>query len=309
MRIALAVLFPLVLAGCGLPPAITVISYLLDGVSLFSTGKTVSDHALSIAMEQDCKVWRVVQDQSVCRDLLPGEKNTLIAEAEKWQAGGEIVGQQEPGDQPAVAALIQTISADPVVIPNYLDGLVTGFGGIIRSEVPLETQPAAFGMRMDGAFGYAGANKPKPRQKPTASEPPPLARLKPGWNPPQDPADTLAAGRRAAEITPAAGNQPASDKPAELVNPRVLVLGSYGERANALRAALKWRAMGASITPSGAGAARLYRVVTSPVSGKDYVSELRRIRSAGIKGAWALRLCGGDAKPGACVSSRASVAE
>jgi len=78
MRTVLAVIVPLVLTGCGTPPAITAISYVLDGMSLISTGKTVSDHALSMAMEQDCKVWRVVEDKPVCRDLLPGESNALF---------------------------------------------------------------------------------------------------------------------------------------------------------------------------------------------------------------------------------------
>ena len=129
---ALAVLFPLVLTGCGLPPAITIVSYALDGMSLFSTGKTVSDHALSVAMKQDCKVWRVVNEQSVCRDLLPGEKNSLIAQVEAWRDSQEIVGQQKPLGGPHGADLIQTISSDPVVVPNYLDGLVTGYDDIIR---------------------------------------------------------------------------------------------------------------------------------------------------------------------------------
>jgi cell division protein FtsN len=140
--------------------------------------------------------------------------------------------------------------------------------------------------------------------------PAPQARLKPAWKPPEDPVDTIAAGRRAAKIEPAANKEPVAAKKVELIDPRVLVLGSYGKRANATRAALKWREMGATIVPSRVGAATLYRVVSAPVAAKDTASELRRIRSIGVKGAWALRLCGGnDAKSGACVSLRASAAE
>lgn len=301
---ALAVLFPLVLTGCGLPPAITMISYALDGMSLFSTGKTVSDHALSVAMKQDCKVWRVVNEQSVCRDLLPGEKNSLIVKAEAWRDSQEIVGQQEPLGGPHGAELIQTISSDPVVVPNYLDGLVTGYDDIIRSEAPGDALPAAFGMRMDGAFGYAVAKRRsggKSKSEPNAS----YARVNSGWNPLEESPETISAARRVANIAPAAG-----PKAVKLANPRVLVLGSFGNRANASRAALKWRDRKVSIVPSRVGAARMYRVVTAPLDEKDYTTELRRLRSNGFKDAWALRLFG-DADSGskACVTPRASASE
>jgi hypothetical protein len=307
MNKLLAILFPLVLTGCGLPPAITIISYAFDGMSLISTGKTVSDHALSIAMEQDCRVWRVVNEQSVCRDFLPGEKNTLIAQAEEWRDGGKIVGQHEPLGGPRGADLIQTISNDPVVVPNYLDGLVSGYDDIIQSKMPGEAFPAAFGIRMDGAFGYAAAKQrsgDKANPKPESSH----ARVNSGWNRPEESSASIAAARRAAKIAPAANK--ADDTAVELANPRVLVLGSFGNRANASRAALKWRDRGVSIVPSRVGANKLYRVVTAPLDEKDYASELRRLRSTGIKDAWALRLCGGaEPKSDACVTLRASAAE
>jgi hypothetical protein len=297
MRTVLAVLFPLILTGCGLPPAITAISYALDGMSLFSTGKAVSDHALSMAMEQDCKVWRVVEDKSVCRDLLPGESNALIAQAKEWQNGQEIVGQQEPRIRPRGSDLIQTISSDPVVVPNYLDGLVSGYDGIIRSEIPVEMPPAAFGMRMNGAFGAAA--KPPADKKSNSSQ----VDLDSGWSPPEESADMQAAVRRMARIAPAAKK----DDPS--IKARVVVLGSFSKRANARRAALKWRALGASVAPSQVGVKTMYRVVTAPVSDSQYVSELRRIRSAGIRLAWALPLCNGNATTGACINLQASATE
>lgn len=297
MRTVLAVLFPLVLTGCGLPPAITALSYALDGMSLFSTGKTVSDHALSMAMKQDCKVWRVVEDAAVCRDLLPGEQNKLIAQAREWQNGQEIVGQQEPVIRPPGSDLIQVIASDPVVIPNYLDGLVSGYDGIIRSEFPVEMPPAAFGMRMNGAFGVAV--QPPADKKSDSSH----VRLDSGWNPPKEPTDPQAAGRRLAKIAPAA------NKTVSVMNARVVVLGSFAKRANAKRAALTWRAVGASVARSRVGAKTMYRVVTAPVSESNYVSELRRIRSAGVKLAWALPLCDGGSTTGVCISPRAGATE
>ena len=45
---------PLVLTGCGLPPAITFTSYAIDGLSFLTTGKTASDHAISEVAQRDC---------------------------------------------------------------------------------------------------------------------------------------------------------------------------------------------------------------------------------------------------------------
>lgn len=57
------------LGGCGaIPPAIGLASYALDGMSLLASGRTVSDHALSYAVRQDCKLFRAAQNLEVCTD-------------------------------------------------------------------------------------------------------------------------------------------------------------------------------------------------------------------------------------------------
>lgn len=69
-KIAIVMLLPL-LTGCGIPPAITIASYALDGGLLLATGKTTKDHALSAAMQQDCNLFRVVSGTPVCQDYEP----------------------------------------------------------------------------------------------------------------------------------------------------------------------------------------------------------------------------------------------
>ena len=61
-----ALLSVLFLTGCALPPAITVASFVTDGVSYVVTGKSTTDHAISAVAEQDCALLRVVQDQAIC---------------------------------------------------------------------------------------------------------------------------------------------------------------------------------------------------------------------------------------------------
>ena len=54
------------LGGCGLPATVIVSSYAANGISLGYTNKTLSDHALSAALERDCAVWRVIRNDRIC---------------------------------------------------------------------------------------------------------------------------------------------------------------------------------------------------------------------------------------------------
>ena len=61
-----ALVLPLVLAGCALPPAVSVASLVLDGVSYITTGKSPTDHAISAFANEDCALLRVVEDKEIC---------------------------------------------------------------------------------------------------------------------------------------------------------------------------------------------------------------------------------------------------
>jgi hypothetical protein len=120
MKTFIALVAAFLLSGCGLPPAFTFASYALDGMALLSTGKSVSDHALSAAAKKDCAVWRVVKDEEVCREYEAGEKSFIVAEAERWEHGTEFVGltESEPfivrraAPKPVLLAVV-----DPVMLP------------------------------------------------------------------------------------------------------------------------------------------------------------------------------------------------
>jgi len=64
----MAVLIALVsgIAGCVLPPAFTIASFVADGLSMASTGKTVTDQAISLLAQKDCRLWRLIQGKSIC---------------------------------------------------------------------------------------------------------------------------------------------------------------------------------------------------------------------------------------------------
>ncbi len=77
------ILAPLALAGCIMPVGVQVASLIADGVSLATTDKTLTDHGLSAVTEQDCAMWRVVNDEEVCRDYEQG----LVMTADADQGG------------------------------------------------------------------------------------------------------------------------------------------------------------------------------------------------------------------------------
>ena len=63
--------FPLLLSGCAAVPLI------LSGVGLGgvavneTTGKTITDHTVSVVNSKDCRVSRAFRDQEVCQDEIP----------------------------------------------------------------------------------------------------------------------------------------------------------------------------------------------------------------------------------------------
>jgi hypothetical protein len=63
-----AVGVPLLTGACGAPVAVAAASYGADGISLVETGKSTTDHLVSMASKKDCALWRVFRSQEVCRE-------------------------------------------------------------------------------------------------------------------------------------------------------------------------------------------------------------------------------------------------
>lgn len=79
---------PLLLGGCGLPPAVVAFSYAMDGLSYASSGKSVTDHALSAAAEQDCAMFRMIQGRDICRLDGVGDGTAVLASADGPNVSG-----------------------------------------------------------------------------------------------------------------------------------------------------------------------------------------------------------------------------
>ncbi len=68
-RLAGLIVAGVALSGCGVPLAVTIVSYAADGVSAATTGKTLGDHALSAVVGEDCALWRVFDDREICMEV------------------------------------------------------------------------------------------------------------------------------------------------------------------------------------------------------------------------------------------------
>ncbi|HSI01024.1 MAG TPA: hypothetical protein VLA02_10515 [Reyranella sp.] len=70
--VLLAIGLPLLTGACGAPVAVTAVSYGADSVSMADSGKSTSDHFISMVSRKDCAMWRVLRGRSVCTERKDG---------------------------------------------------------------------------------------------------------------------------------------------------------------------------------------------------------------------------------------------
>lgn len=64
---AVAVIMPAVLlGGCAVPIPVQITSWVLDGISVLATDRTITDHGISLVAQEDCSVWRGVTKGELC---------------------------------------------------------------------------------------------------------------------------------------------------------------------------------------------------------------------------------------------------
>ena len=81
-----AACFPL--TGCLLPPAISIASLVLDVGSFAVSGKTMTDHGISVVAREDCALLRVF-DGEVCEPYADFEEDISLAALEPLAPGSE----------------------------------------------------------------------------------------------------------------------------------------------------------------------------------------------------------------------------
>jgi SPOR domain len=107
----LLVLAPILVSGCVIPPAVSIASYVLDGISYAATGKSVSDHGISAVAGRDCAAFRILKGQNPCR----GEPTELRDPAPLEQGQQATLPSGEPA--PVVASTPPTSSSTLAAVP------------------------------------------------------------------------------------------------------------------------------------------------------------------------------------------------
>jgi hypothetical protein len=83
------------LCGCAVvavPPAVTIASYAVDGVSYIATGKSLTDHAISEIAGEDCVLMRAAVLKNPCREHV--EPDSELAVELETSYGGEDVSTE-----------------------------------------------------------------------------------------------------------------------------------------------------------------------------------------------------------------------
>lgn len=167
-NLLVAALAPLLLGGCVLPVGFQIASLFADGVSLVTTDKTLTDHGLSAITDQDCAMWRVLDDKEICHDVGAGDGPVMVAdtgpdaavetEVLPWQpvdernalidaddmnftgTPGIVVAGLEPMTEPS-APLNDPADAYDLTVPDPPSAEYTPVPGPVLAEAPVEVAP------------------------------------------------------------------------------------------------------------------------------------------------------------------------
>ncbi len=110
-----------VLSGCAVPPAITIASLVVDVASYASTGKTVTDHGISMVLRKDCALLRGLEGE-ICLEPDPAR---TAREREARNLRYEYPGDTDhskfvraPADPAAEFAAALAFGVDPEMTPH-----------------------------------------------------------------------------------------------------------------------------------------------------------------------------------------------
>lgn len=78
-RLSIHIVLPLALGlslltgACGVPVAVSAVSYAADGGFVVASDKTTTDHLASVVTKKDCAMWRIFRGRQICTERAEGE--------------------------------------------------------------------------------------------------------------------------------------------------------------------------------------------------------------------------------------------
>jgi len=297
LRKFLPLLVILPITGCALPPALMVASYAADGVLLLTSGKTSTDHLLSMVEKRDCAVWRVAKNESICQDFVEGRDPY-----DDWRDPGEV----------------QVVHVDDSAMPVDL---------VQHAEMRERAHTEALIARQQKAqrilLAQAGAGEPVTSARdvvgpsnrpatsvssaplaPVASEMPqasnaPAAPVPAANAPPTEPVAAAAVAPAPAAAEPAKAGKVVS-APTPRTSGIYVVLGSYTQEANARRVLDKHQALKPTLRTTTVKGRHFTRVVAGPYAPSEANAVKRQLKADEGVDAFTAQSCGVKASP-ACI--------
>jgi len=142
LRFAFVSMLAVWLAGCGLPPALTIISTVANSISFVANGKSLSGVALSAMTDQDCALYRIVFNNEICREATGDQRPAIVIVS--YEAGDEFAGAGEiPEDSLALgrgAPVLMASAADLTTNRALLKGFTssTELFALVQDDGTLE---------------------------------------------------------------------------------------------------------------------------------------------------------------------------
>lgn len=268
----------LFLTGCAIPPAVTIASLVLDGVSYVSTGKSTTDHAISAFANEDCALLRLVDGKDICDP--DGEVLIALsignAEDENWNLDPE-TGSPDPdaitrwGSASELEATVEALPEQPSEV-SVVHGTTKSLGQTATAIPALTPGPAGQGKRLRAPVtAISVAAKPPPRGLFAYASP----TVKP--QEPQLPVRTV---RQFTRVT---------EQDGQITT--YAVIGSFQNADNARRM-VQLHGKGALIQTIVVEGKTAYRVLVD--------QPLEQARLEGFSDAWPVRLCAGDQPSAQC---------
>ena len=271
-KLLLPLAAPLLLAACAAPLPIKIASWAIDGISYLATGKSVTDHGISMLAQKDCALWRTVKGEAVCVDL-PADDTVAVAQAEADDDGeadlvvdaievAAVESVEAPETSNPRTALVAQRGA-PAAAPVLTIGTVIAGDDVQVALLAVQAMPlAAIPPVADRALMRAMADE-------SVDDLSMMVKV---------------ALRSITNEAPAAAPRPPTKD-------FYYVIGSFRRAANAHVLAAEQAAFQPKVVVGTAGDGRLrHRVVVGPLPKDMRPPMRRRIVAAGIADVWALRM-------------------
>lgn len=164
-RLPVPIVLPLALGlslltgACGVPVAVSAVSYAADGGFVVASDKTSTDHLASVVTKKDCAMWRIFRGRQICNERADGEDPYEVDYNEPQRQVSEDGVQYSPplrssADAPAAswdeaaykaapAPAPQPAPLQPAPAPTEAPATVQEPATVAPTPAPVAAKPAA----------------------------------------------------------------------------------------------------------------------------------------------------------------------